>query len=86
MFDLIRQIELFDCEETRFYIGSLILCLESLHESLIVYRDLKPENIFLDDKGFIFLFDFESARKLPKTGARTTTVIGTPHYMAPEII
>ena len=31
MFDVIREIEIFDNEEAKFYIGCLLLCLESLH-------------------------------------------------------
>jgi cGMP-dependent protein kinase len=86
MFDMIRQVDLLDNEETRFYIGTLILTLEYLHGVGIVYRDLKPENMIVDIKGYLNLIDFGTAKKLGKVRGRTQTIIGTPHYMAPETL
>ena len=84
MFELIRQVDLLENSECQFYIASLILCLEHLHGKNVVYRDLKPENIMVDEHGYINLIDMGTAKKLNKN--RTFTIIGTPHYMAPEII
>lgn len=84
MFDMIRQMDLLENPEVQFYIASLILCLEHLHEKSIVYRDLKPENIMIDEQGYLQLIDMGTAKKLDKN--RTFTIIGTPHYMAPEVI
>jgi cGMP-dependent protein kinase len=86
MFDMIRQVDLLDNEETRFYIGTLILTLEYLHGAGIVYRDLKPENMIVDTKGYLNLIDFGTAKKLSNLRGRTQTIIGTPHYMAPETL
>jgi len=36
--------------DAQFYIGSLILSLEYLHNQNIIYRDIKPENIMVDAK------------------------------------
>jgi len=69
-----------------FYVGSLVLMLEALAERCIVYRDLKPENLMLDDKGYLKLIDFGTAKKLDPSCPRTTTRIGTPHYTAPEVM
>ena len=49
----------------RFYIASIVLALEYLHENAIVYRDLKPENVFIDSQGFIKLGDFGFAKASP---------------------
>ncbi|KAK9810359.1 hypothetical protein WJX72_009382 [[Myrmecia] bisecta] len=67
----------------KFYIGSIVLALEYLHENNIVYRDLKPENVFIDQHGFVKLGDFGFAKVL-ESANRTYTFCGTPGYVAPE--
>jgi cGMP-dependent protein kinase len=84
---VIREIGLLKKYDTQFYVGSMILCMEHLHKKGIVYRDLKPENIMIDDKGYLYLIDLGTAKPLKKQqNQHTYTIIGTPHYMAPEII
>lgn len=67
----------------KFYIGSIVLALEYLHNTSIVYRDLKPENVFIDAQGYVKLGDFGFAKVL-ENGNRTYTFCGTPGYVAPE--
>ncbi|CAK84769.1 unnamed protein product (macronuclear) [Paramecium tetraurelia] len=86
LFDVIRDIGLLSAFDTQFYIGSLILCIEYLNKQKIVYRDIKPENIMVDEKGYVRLIDMGTAKFLNHKGGRTYTIIGTPHYMAPEIL
>lgn len=71
-------------EQARFYAGCMAICLEALHSRGIVYRDLKPQNIMLDSQGYPKLIDFGTAKRLK--GCRTFTAIGTPYYIAPEIL
>ncbi|EFN51455.1 hypothetical protein CHLNCDRAFT_49225 [Chlorella variabilis] len=68
----------------RFYVGSIVLALEYLHDHNIVYRDLKPENVFIDNSGYVKLGDFGFAKVLDSGARRTYTFCGTPGYVAPE--
>jgi len=69
-----------------FYTGLIMLMLEYLNNRNIVYRDLKPENVMLDDRGYLKLIDFGTSRKLESSCPRAFTMVGTTHYMAPEIM
>eukprot|EP00435_Cladocopium_sp_Y103_P002399 s3079_g1.t1 len=84
LFGAIRALGILNGSQARFYTGSLILALQALHEKMIIYRDLKPENVLLDNYGYIKLIDFGCAARLNKGGHRS--LVGTPHYMAPEVI
>ncbi|KAL4507522.1 hypothetical protein ABPG73_012210 [Tetrahymena malaccensis] len=89
LFDVIREIGLLSTYDSQFYIGSLILTLEYLHSNYIIYRDIKPENIMVDHAGYLKLIDMGTAKIMKSkagTVTRTFTIIGTPHYMAPEVI
>ncbi|OMJ76111.1 hypothetical protein SteCoe_24587 [Stentor coeruleus] len=83
LFDALRELGLLNNESSRFYIACLMLIFEHLHERSIIYRDLKPENVMVDPEGYPKLIDFGTAKILKQ---RTFTMVGTPHYMAPEII
>jgi cGMP-dependent protein kinase len=69
--------------ETQFYIGSMLLMLEYLQKKYIAHRDIKPANIMIDTNGYLKMIDFGTAKVLIDY---TSTVIGTPHYIAPEIL
>ncbi|OMJ96378.1 hypothetical protein SteCoe_134 [Stentor coeruleus] len=83
LFDVIRELGLVSDDDSRFYASCMIMIFEHLHERDIVYRDLKPENVMIDEEGYPKLIDFGTARIVE---GRTYTMIGTPHYMAPEVI
>ena len=65
--------------------------LEAIHQRGLVHRDLKPSNVFLTSHG-VKLVDFGlavPAQEPASDAARITmegTIVGTPHYMAPEQI
>jgi len=72
-------------QECRFFSGEIFLALAYLHASHIVHRDLKPQNVLLDATGHVKLTDFGFAKSLRKED-RSYTLVGTPEYVAPEII
>ena len=58
----VKMLKGMDENLAKFYIGSIVLALEYLHENGIIYRDLKPENVFIDLQGFVKLGDFGFAK------------------------
>jgi len=85
LFQHLKVCKRFDEERAKFYVAEIILALDHLHCLNVIYRDLKPENILLDDEGHICLTDFGMS-KIVKQGDLTYSFVGTPEYLAPEII
>ena len=83
LWDVIRDIGLLNKYQTQFYIASTMLAIDYLHSRHFVHRDIKPENIMILDNGYLKLIDFGTCKEVVD---KTSTIIGTPHYMAPEAI
>ncbi|KAF2655402.1 Pkinase-domain-containing protein [Lophiostoma macrostomum CBS 122681] len=72
--------------EARKVFVQLFQGVKYLHERNIVHRDIKPENILLTDKDLhVKLADFGLAKIIGEESF-TTTLCGTPSYVAPEIL
>lgn len=77
----------FTPDRVKFYCAEIVLGLEYLHNSGVIYRDLKPENILLTEDGHICMTDFGISKQgLLAEDARTATFCGTPEYLAPEVL
>lgn len=60
--------------------------LEYVHSKKIVHRDIKPDNVHIDASGKVKLMDFGIARSEGLSLTRAGFALGTPYYMAPELV
>lgn len=81
----IKSNKYFEENELLDWLIQCCLALQYLHEKDIIHRDIKPSNIFLMKNNSIKIGDFGVSKNI-STFHRTRTMIGTPLYLAPEII
>lgn len=69
-----------------FYAAEITLALSHLHQNNIIYRDVKPENCMMADDGHVRLVDFGLSKQDVSSPLGARTVVGTPNYVAPEVL
>jgi hypothetical protein len=67
------------------YIGEVAQVLDYLHGMNIIHRDIKPDNILLGKERYHVKVADLGLVKLTQTNAETSTLAGTPAYIAPEV-
>uniref|UniRef100_A0A6B2L3K4 Non-specific serine/threonine protein kinase n=1 Tax=Arcella intermedia TaxID=1963864 RepID=A0A6B2L3K4_9EUKA len=86
--DILEQFENVKLDESQIsYVCLMTLrALNYLHKIHRIHRDIKSDNILLNNKGEVKIVDFGYAAQLTKARPSRNTVIGTPYWMAPELI
>ncbi|KAJ3314403.1 Protein kinase [Boothiomyces sp. JEL0838] len=79
--DIIEIISLSEPE-----IATTVKGLKYLHDRNLIHRDIKSDNILLSKRGYIKITDFGFCCKLSIEKSKRATMIGTPYWMAPEVV
>lgn len=72
--------------QIRYVCNKMCRGLEFLHSNKVIHRDLKAGNVLLTGEGDVKLADFGVSAKNTRTNQRRDSFIGTPYWMAPEVI
>ncbi len=63
----------------------LAVALQTIHAAGIIHRDVKAANVMIHENGSLQLIDFGVSGLLQTGKDKRSTIIGTPHWMPPEM-
>lgn len=80
------QEESFGEDQLKKWLAQILLAMEYMHKQGVIHRDIKSGNLFLTGNGNINIGDFGLATVRDSTNEPDYSVVGTPHYMSPELL
>jgi serine/threonine protein kinase len=81
---LINRFGPFTQLDASFYYSNIVCAIGFIHKHGLVSRDIKPDNFLIGHDGYLVMTDLGLAERVGGDG--TWSNVGTPQYMAPELI
>lgn len=73
-------------EQMAYVCRETLKSLQYIHSLHRIHRDIKSDNVLVGDNGEVKIADFGYAAQLTEQQSKRNTVVGTPYWMAPELI
>ncbi|KAL6535217.1 Phosphoenolpyruvate carboxylase kinase 4 [Orobanche minor] len=86
LFQRITARPVFAESEARRVIVPLMEAIAHIHDRGVAHRDIKPDNILFNSYNELKLADFGSAECFGSGGGLMSGIVGTPYYVAPEVV